>query len=216
VALARAIVYAPKIILMDEPLGALDRQLREQMQDEIRRLHRETGTTFVNVTHDQQEALTMSDRIALLTEGRLQQIGTPDQLYTAPNSRFTATFMGAANIFPAFVVATAGRPTLRSPLGTIFTGEAAFAMRPGEEVEVLVRPEQVPIEAASQNKELNAVNGVLRETVRLGSAQRHWFDVPGFGDCIVDQFRSATCNSLQVGQDYQLHWDYADCRVLKG
>ncbi|MFD9942755.1 ABC transporter ATP-binding protein [Nonomuraea sp. NPDC059023] len=98
VALARAIVFRPRVLLMDEPLGALDKRLREQLQLEIKRLHRELGITFVFVTHDQEEALTMSDRVALLREGRIVQVGTPQELYERPASRYVAEFLGESNL----------------------------------------------------------------------------------------------------------------------
>ncbi|MEV4898035.1 ABC transporter ATP-binding protein, partial [Nonomuraea sp. NPDC055795] len=98
VALARAIVFRPRVLLMDEPLGALDKRLREQLQLEIKRLHRELGITFVFVTHDQEEALTMSDRVALLREGRIVQVGTPRELYETPASRYVAEFLGESNL----------------------------------------------------------------------------------------------------------------------
>ncbi|MBB5081824.1 ABC transporter ATP-binding protein [Nonomuraea endophytica] len=98
VALARAIVFQPRVLLMDEPLGALDKRLREQLQLEIKRLHRELGITFVFVTHDQEEALTMSDRVALLREGRIVQVGTPQELYETPASRYVAEFLGESNL----------------------------------------------------------------------------------------------------------------------
>ncbi|MDO9712604.1 ABC transporter ATP-binding protein [Paracraurococcus lichenis] len=101
VALARAIVFRPRLLLMDEPLGALDKQLREALQIEMRRLHGELGITFVYVTHDQAEALTMSDRIAVMNEGRVAQLGTPEALYDRPASRFVAGFIGETNLLPA-------------------------------------------------------------------------------------------------------------------
>ncbi|MER6945130.1 ABC transporter ATP-binding protein [Nonomuraea sp. NPDC000554] len=104
VALARAIVFQPRVLLMDEPLGALDKRLREQLQLEIKRLHRELGITFVFVTHDQEEALTMSDRIALLRDGRIVQVGTPSDLYERPESRYVAEFLGESNLLPGNVL----------------------------------------------------------------------------------------------------------------
>ncbi|MEU7897139.1 ABC transporter ATP-binding protein [Nonomuraea sp. NPDC049152] len=104
VALARAIVFEPRVLLMDEPLGALDKRLREQLQLEIKRLHRELGITFVFVTHDQEEALTMSDSIALLREGRIVQIGTPEDLYERPASRYVAEFLGESNLLGPLLV----------------------------------------------------------------------------------------------------------------
>ena len=104
VALARSLVLEPKILLLDEPLAALDRKLRKEMQVELKRIQREVGTTFLNVTHDQKEALSLSDRIAVMNEGKFLQIGTPDEIYETPSTIFVASFMGASNIFPGKAV----------------------------------------------------------------------------------------------------------------
>src|SRR5262249_42719391 len=104
VAVARALAFHPRLLLMDEPLGALDRALRVEMQEEIRRIHRESGATVVYVTHDQEEALTMSDRVAILREGRLQEVGAPRELYRMPANRFVATFFGECTLVPARVL----------------------------------------------------------------------------------------------------------------
>ncbi|MGW4422450.1 ABC transporter ATP-binding protein [Streptosporangium sp. NPDC004631] len=125
VALARAVVGRPRLLLMDEPLGALDRRLREAMQLEIRRLSRELGLTVVNVTHDQEEALTMSDRIALLAKGRLVQFGTPAELYTRPNSEIVARFLGESNMFRGPVRVEDGRPILDLPHGRVVVPSGA-------------------------------------------------------------------------------------------
>ena len=103
VALARAIVFKPRLLLMDEPLGALDKQLRENLQLEMRRLHADLGITFIYVTHDQEEALTMSDRIAVMNDGKVAQVGRPEDLYDRPSNRFVAGFIGESNFLPAIV-----------------------------------------------------------------------------------------------------------------
>jgi putative spermidine/putrescine transport system ATP-binding protein len=101
IALARALVLRPKVLLLDEPLGALDKQLREEMQVELKKIQREAGITFIFVTHDQEEAMRMSDRIAVFNEGRVEQIGTPEQVYEAPKTKFVASFLGVSNLFSA-------------------------------------------------------------------------------------------------------------------
>jgi len=150
VALARAIVFQPQALLMDEPLGALDKRLREQLQLEIKRLHRELGTTFVFVTHDQEEALAMSDRIAVMRDGALVQVGTPVELYERPSSRYTAEFLGESNIFT-------GRKH------GVDDGSA-----------LVVRPEHVRLSAAGASIPTghSALDGVVREVVYLGSGLR--------------------------------------------
>ena len=126
VALARALVNDPSALLLDEPLSALDLELRRQMQIELKRIQRDVGITFVFVTHDQEEALTMSDRIAVMSKGRLEQVGTPEQIYDEPTTAFVARFIGNANLIPVVVErATDGRATLRLPggrLGEVATG----------------------------------------------------------------------------------------------
>src|SRR5580658_2745555 len=140
VALARAIVFQPRLLLLDEPLGALDKQLRESLQLEMRRLHADLGITFIHVTHDQEEALTMSDRIAVVNEGRIAQLGTPEDLYDRPCDRFVASFIGESNFLPCnlvgkeneMVVGDCGGTILRALTGSPPSAgtEATFTMRP--------------------------------------------------------------------------------------
>jgi spermidine/putrescine ABC transporter ATP-binding subunit len=144
VALARAIVYEPSVLLMDEPLGALDRKLRGEMQFEIRRLHHELGTTVVYVTHDQDEALSMSDRIAVLRQGRLEQHASPRELYDRPATRFVAAFVGDANFLSATVVADgAGVAALVPTLNQRVPIRAARELKPNDRVTISVRPEHI-------------------------------------------------------------------------
>ena len=176
VALARALVYRPSVLLLDEPLGALDRALRDRMQVELRRLHRTLGVTFVYVTHDQDEALTMSDRIVVMRDGAVEQIGTPDEVYARPSTEFVATFVGRANLLRARVRNVDGGVAeleLRS-------GAAVRApLTPGDglsaEVVLVVRPERVlladprsPREAGEQQLE-----GRLLRATFAGSSWRY-------------------------------------------
>ena len=173
VALARAIVFEPQALLMDEPLGALDKRLREQLQLEIKRLHQELGTTFVFVTHDQEEALAMSDRIAVLRDGRVVQVGTPQDLYDRPASRYTAEFLGESNIFSgqcdgrAFVDRTSGA---RFAVGA----ECADRAASGDASALVVRPEHMTLSAPGTPlaSGQNALDGVVRDVVYLGSGLR--------------------------------------------
>ena len=125
-ALARALANYPSALLLDEPLGALDLKLRQAMQIELKRIQREVGITFIYVTHDQEEALTMSDRIAVMNEGRVEQIGTPQEIYHSPTSVFVANFIGVANLIPAVVQQADGTPMRRSR----WPGATAFRSRP--------------------------------------------------------------------------------------
>src|SRR5690606_35843787 len=147
VALARAFVFEPEILLLDEPLGALDRKLREQLQVELRQLQRSLGITTILVTHDQEEALSLSDRIVVLDEGRVQQIGTPEEAYLKPRNRFVADFLGTANLFEGGLVqGEHGWGIPRSDGSHIPCAEPALP--PGREVSAIVRPERVVLEPA--------------------------------------------------------------------
>ena len=152
VALARALANRPSVLLLDEPLGALDLKLRRAMQIELRRLNREVGITFIYVTHDQEEALAMSDRIAVMSQGRMLQVGTAEEIYEHPTSRFVADFIGETNLLPGRIVSVAdGIATVELPGGGAVRGRAGTA-GPGAEVTLAVRPERVAITpAASEN-----------------------------------------------------------------
>ncbi|MCW2241385.1 ABC transporter ATP-binding protein [Azospirillum canadense] len=167
VALARCFVYQPSIILMDEPLGALDKKLREHMQQEIKRLHRETGATIVYVTHDQEEALAMSDRICLMNHARIEQIGTPHEIYARPKTAFAADFIGVSNIFRGRVQRDAhGTPVLVTSDGSFrLTGEA---LPDQDEASLVVRPEQLDLDGEGDNE----VSGEVVDTVYAGSETR--------------------------------------------
>ncbi|HEU4944465.1 MAG TPA: ABC transporter ATP-binding protein [Solirubrobacterales bacterium] len=171
VALARALVNLPKVLLLDEPLGALDLKLRKGLQIELKRIQREVGITFVYVTHDQEEALTMSDRIAVMDRGRVEQVADPEAVYEHPATTFVAGFIGVSNLMPA-VVAGGGEvrldrgPTLRVPTEGLATGERCNAV---------VRPEKLRIEPFGTEAELSSnglprVDGVVESSVYLGTA----------------------------------------------
>ncbi len=177
VALARALVYRPSVLLMDEPLGALDKRLREQMQSEISRLHRELGTTFLFVTHDQEEALALSDRIALFEAGRLVQVGTPQELYETPRSLFAVEFLGDSNVFRGNVGDDGwlrqGDLALRVP-----AGQSGVGRGPGA---VVVRPERLTLRetgteatAMGHNSTAghNSVSALVTDVTYLGPHRR--------------------------------------------
>jgi len=148
VALARALAFRPRLLLLDEPLSNLDAKLRDTMRSEIRRICKSAGLTAVYVTHDRREALSMGDRIAVVNQGRLEQIGTPEQLYRTPATRFVAEFMGPANVFSATVSSLAGGYCkLKTPFGEMTAALPAFAVQPGTRLTAIVRPESVRLEA---------------------------------------------------------------------
>ena len=149
VALARALVNDPLVLLLDEPLGALDLKLRREMQIELKRIQREVGISFVYVTHDQEEAMTMSDRIAVMSRGRVEQLGTPREIYFHPSTRFVADFIGTANLLPATLERAGERPTVR--IGELLAEAASIGSAPGTElavgdaVSLMVRPEALRV-----------------------------------------------------------------------
>jgi spermidine/putrescine transport system ATP-binding protein len=180
VALARALVARPKILLLDEPLSALDRNLRLKMQQELKTIQNEIGIAFVLVTHDQEEALTMSDRIAVLGQGRIHQLGTPEALYRRPANEFVARFLGEGNLLAGRVAAIEGgkaRIALDAGAEAVL---AAAGLAAGEPVKLLARPEDVAIGAAADPRD-PSFSGTLRQVAFVGSDYRLVVDVPGVG-----------------------------------
>jgi putative spermidine/putrescine transport system ATP-binding protein len=210
VAVARALVFEPKLVLMDEPLGALDKQLREQMQLEIRRLHRELGVTMVYVTHDQSEALTMSDRIAVFRQGRIEQIGTPEAIYDEPANAFVARFIGENNrVVGTVVTVDGGHCTVRARGGALLAGTCAGSLAPGEEALVSIRPEQIVLGEARADC---ALDGTLAEAIYLGDHLRLRIAVPEMGDIVV---KSQAERAFPVGAHVRFGWQARDCRVFR-
>jgi spermidine/putrescine transport system ATP-binding protein len=161
VALARALVLRPKVLLLDEPLGALDAKLRKTLQVELRSLHRDVGITFVYVTHDQEEALTMSDRLAVMNEGEIEQVGTPKETYEEPASAYVADFLGVANLLPAVVKST-GRVIVNGAEHSADTTGISGACT------VVIRPERVQLSRLGTGN-VEAVPAVIEQTVYVGS-----------------------------------------------
>jgi spermidine/putrescine transport system ATP-binding protein len=172
VALARALVNRPAVLLLDEPLGALDLKLRKQLQVELKRIQQEVGITFVYVTHDQEEALTMSDRIAVMNRGVVEQMDSPEEIYERPRTRFVAGFIGVSNLMPGKVVSSAsGVSEIRLDAGpTIRTGAAGAA--PGERAHAVVRPEKLELHAlnGSAADGRASVEGQVESSLYLGTA----------------------------------------------
>ena len=177
VALARALVNLPKVLLLDEPLGALDLKLRKGLQVELKRIQREVGITFVYVTHDQEEALTMSDRIAVMNRGRVEQVGTPEEVYESPATIFVAGFIGVSNLMPA-TVAAAGEVQLESG-STVPADTAGVAI--GERCHAVVRPEKLRVEVAGEESAdadgLPRVEGVVESSLYLGTSTQVGVDL---------------------------------------
>src|SRR5580658_2153886 len=173
VALARAIVFRPRLLLMDEPLGALDKQLRESLQLEMRRLHADLGITFIYVTHDQEEALTMSDRIAVMNEGRIAQIGTPEDLYDRPCDRFVASFIGESNFLPCVVRGFEDDMVVADCGGTVMRGVTGSPPSAGTEATFTMRPERVRFAGADDSVMTNRIWATVTEIVFAGERRRY-------------------------------------------
>ena len=176
VAIARALVNEPQVLLLDEPLGALDLQLRLQMHDELRRIHREIGSTFILVTHDQGEAITLSDRIAVMENGRIAQLGTPNDIYYRPQTRFVASFIGHANFLDGTVSAVRNSRCELAVSGLSLEGRPSAALAAGASATGVLRYEHVRLEADGSDKGLPAIvedvsfqGSTYRVTARLAN-----------------------------------------------
>ena len=214
VAVARALVFDPSLVLMDEPLGALDKQLREQMQYEIKHIHENLGVTVVYVTHDQAEALTMSDRIAVFEDGVIQQLSTPDDLYERPQNSFVAQFIGENNRLQGRVKAIDGDVCQVE----LATGETVLAERVnvhGAHVDTTLslRPERVEIEPA-EGSVPNVLQGRILELIYLGDHIRTRMSVAGDDEFIVKVPNSAHHVPLAEGTSVRVGWATHDCKAL--
>ncbi|MBV8620960.1 MAG: ABC transporter ATP-binding protein [Curvibacter sp.] len=169
VALARALVFEPQLVLMDEPLGALDKQLREHMQIELKELHRQLGVTFVYVTHDQGEALTMSDRVAVFNEGVIQQLASVEELYEAPSNRFVAGFVGDSTVLKGRLE---GQDTLLLPGGQRLRGLNVNQASSGAAIEACVRPERIVLHLDSHDAALNSLPALVSRVIYYGDHLR--------------------------------------------
>jgi putative spermidine/putrescine transport system ATP-binding protein len=216
VAIARAIVRRPPVVLMDEPLSALDRRLREAIQIEIRALHRTLGTTIVFVTHDQGEALALSDRIAVLDKGRIVQVGTPGALYRQPGNEFVARFVGESNLLDARVLRTeGGAAVLQVDQGQAFEARHAGApLAPGQQVKVLVRPERIALVAAGTAGASGALTARVESTVFLGEISRIDAVLPGGGRLQVRGLDPRDGRLPAIGDTVHLAWQAGDAWVL--
>ena len=215
VALARAVVFHPRLLLLDEPFGALDRKLRETMQLEVRRLQQKLGLTTVFITHDQEEALIMSDHIAVMREGRIQQIGRPRDVYIRPENRFVADFVGESNLYGGRVVtARPGMVTVAIADGLHVTARCDGVRQVGEEVGVVVRPE-VPIALADDGAPAdNAVLGVVVEAVYLGNAAKYRLSIAGNTELVVRWPSRPRDTLFEPGAKIKVGWSAQDTHVM--
>jgi len=207
VALARALVTQPKVLLLDEPLSALDLKLRQQMRDELKHLQEETGITFIFVTHDQEEALTMSDRVAVMSEGKLQQVGTPSEIYERPNNHFVADFIGETNFFDVTVVGVNdGKAVCTTFGGTRLVAEAIAGCKVGDTVSLSVRPERIRF--AAEAVDGDSLIGVIERPTYLGTDTRYHVRLAdGFSVLVRVQNAHGGANPVTVGDTVTLHFD---------
>ena len=215
IALARALVFDPKLVLMDEPLGALDKQLREHMQLELKALHQRLGLTFVYVTHDQSEALTMSDRVAVFDQGIIQQLAVVDQLYEFPENQFVAGFIGDNNRFVGNVVATDGATaTIVLPDGSKLEGINANAANVGQSVMACIRPERIHL-ANNTMHSVNALRARVSDRIYFGDHVRVRCSVPQQDDCFIKlSLNDKALTDLHEGAEVILELDAARLRIF--
>jgi spermidine/putrescine transport system ATP-binding protein len=221
VALARAIVLEPAILLLDEPLGAIDLQLRKEMQLELKSLNKQLGTTFIYVTHDQEEALTMSDRIAVMSNARVAQLGTPAEIYENPRTAFVAKFIGESNFFDGRVAERCDTNSfaVTAAAGGQFRVPAVNGLAPGQSVRIAVRPEWldiVPVHAVPPGE--NALRGSVRDVVYLGETMHVVVTVGGGADVTVAvRNEGQLINPLpwKRGDEAAVAWRPEDCQILE-
>ncbi|MEQ9728577.1 ABC transporter ATP-binding protein [Pseudomonas sp. WHRI 8822A] len=214
VALARALVFEPQLVLMDEPLGALDKQLREHMQMEIKHIHQRLGVTVVYVTHDQSEALTMSDRVAVFHQGEIQQIAPPRELYESPRNTFVAQFIGENNRFAGELVERTGDTcTVQLARGEKIQALAVNVGQPGDAVSLSIRPERIRLNNAAEGCD-NRFSGRVSEFIYLGDHVRVRLEVCGKTDFFVKQPIAELDPGLAVGDVIPLGWQVEHVRAL--
>ncbi len=215
VAVARALVFDPQLILMDEPLGALDKQLREQMQYEIKHIHESLGVTVVYVTHDQAEALTMSDRIAVFNDGVIQQISSPDALYERPETSFVAQFIGENNKLSGTIEKIQKNGTCKVKLssGDTVTAKAVNIGNVNDRTTMSLRPERITINPKAKSVP-NIVEGKIAELIYLGDHIRTRMVVADSDEFIVKIPNAFGHASLEEGTMVKVGWEIEDCRAL--
>jgi putative spermidine/putrescine transport system ATP-binding protein len=215
VALARAIVFRPRLLLMDEPLGALDKQLRESLQLEMRRLHADLGITFIYVTHDQEEALTMSDRVAVMNEGRIAQIGTPEDLYDRPQDRFVASFIGESNFLPGVMRGAENGVIVADCGGALLRGTVVADPADGAAVTLAMRPERLRFaDLQNETPQQNRLPATIVEAVFAGERCRYICQCEGGVSIVLKEPSSATIRRRRVGERVEIVWSVADTVVV--
>lgn len=215
IALARALVFDPQLVLMDEPLGALDKQLREHMQFEIKHLHENLGITVVYVTHDQSEALTMSDRIAVFNDGRIQQLAPPSQLYEQPENSFVASFIGENNALTGVIEKLDGdRALVRLRDGALIDATAVNIREVGQTTTVSIRPERVEFKPEHMAEGAHTVDAEVAEVIYMGDILRARLKVAGEDEFVMKYRNTLGQTRLEPGAHIRIGWHPQDARAL--
>ncbi|MBS0536731.1 MAG: ABC transporter ATP-binding protein [Proteobacteria bacterium] len=213
VALARALIFDPALVLMDEPLGALDRQLREAMQYEIKRIHDSLGISVIYVTHDQDEALAMSNRIVVLEKGKIEQVGTPKELYEAPATAFVAGFVGENNCLKGRIGRVdGGRCAIEMPWGEV-RAVAVGAGSAGADAAWSVRPERIELDPGHDGLD-NVYDGVVRDFIYLGDQIRVCVAIDQNCTFVLKMTNNTSLAALAIGQSVKIGWRAVDCRAF--
>ncbi len=216
IALARALVFEPELVLMDEPLGALDKQLRETLQFEITNLAHDLGITVVYVTHDQTEALTMSDRVAVFEDGRIQQLAPPDELYEAPANSFVAQFIGENNTLEGVVKEIRnGVALVQLDSGEMIDAKPVNVSKAGERTRVSIRPERVEYNKERMQEGAHTLKAEVLEFIYMGDIFRTRLRVAGKDDFIIKTRNAPDQDRLKPGTQIEIGWLPEDCRALE-
>jgi len=219
IALARALVNRPRVLLLDEPLGALDLKLRKDMQLELKQIQSEVGITFIYVTHDQEEAITMSDRIAVMSNGLVQQLGGSREIYEQPANRFVADFIGETNFIEGKVVEADGSQITLESNGVSFTGVARQSLSAGTKAALAIRPEKLTLVNADEADRSNGrvtMNGTIADVIYIGTDNRYQIDLQT-GDKIfarVQNLGAAETKEFKKGEAVCVQWHPNNGQVL--
>ena len=210
VALARAIINKPKVLLLDEPLGALDLKLRKRMQIELKTLHRKLGITFIYVTHDQEEALVMADRIAVMSSGQIVQFGTGEEIYRAPNSRYVADFVGEANLLPCAIDGN-GDVHLEGEGHVMAAPTGATAGK----ATLMIRPESIALGAAPAGFAAISIDVEVSDKVFVGNGTKVFGRTRTGHEIVVQSANRAATDRVTLGDTLTVHWPISDARLLE-
>ncbi|MEN1968754.1 ABC transporter ATP-binding protein [Lentibacillus sp. N15] len=213
IAIARAIVNNPKVLLLDEPLGALDLKLRKQMQIELKRLQQSLGITFIYVTHDQEEALTMSDRIVVMNKGKIEQMGSPNEIYEKPKTRFVANFIGETNIFKGVVDHLDRDYALLNVAGQHVLIPKSNDLKEAEEVYISVRPENTGIVSEKQNEPF-VLTGAFKEKIYIGTTTKVVVELNDGSEMVVHE-SNGKMDDMQKGNEISISWEPAHSVILR-